>query len=295
MRGLLLAISAYGIWGCFPLFFSLLADVSAFEVLAHRIVWAYLFTGLVILGLGRRKQLAALIANRRALAWLSLSAALISINWLVFIWAVSAGRVLESSLGYFLTPLVSLFLGRLLLKESMNRWQVIAGLIAAVAVLFELVAIGRLPWVSLVLAGSFGLYGLVRKMQPVDSLNGLQVETMVVVPVALLYLAWLWSAGQMMFAQTLSDTVLLIAAGAVTAVPLLLFAAAARRLDLIVVGFIMYLNPTLQFLSAVFILDEAYPPQRLLTFVLIWIAMGFFLAGLWQTHRQSRRALARGA
>lgn len=292
MRGLLLAISAYGIWGCFPLFFSLLSNVSAFEVLAHRIVWAYLFTGLVILGLGRRKQLAALIANRRALAWLSLSAALISINWLVFIWAVSAGRVLESSLGYFITPLVSLFLGRLLLKESMNRWQVVAGFIALVAVLFELVAIGRLPWVSLVLASSFGLYGLVRKMQPVDSLNGLQVETMVVLPVALLYLAWLWSAGQMMFAQSLSDTVLLIAAGAVTAVPLLLFAAAARRLDLIVVGFIMYLNPTLQFLSAVFILDESYPPQRLLTFVLIWIAMGFFMAGLWQTHRRSRRALS---
>lgn len=292
MRGLLLAISAYGIWGCFPLFFTLLANVSAFEILAHRIVWAYVFTGLVILGMGRRKQLAALIANRRALAWLALSAALITINWLVFIWAVTAGRVLESSLGYFLTPLVSLFLGRLLLKESMNRLQVIAGSIAAVAVLFELVAIGRLPWVSLTLAGSFGLYGLVRKMQPVDSLNGLQVETMIVLPLALLYLAWLWSSGRMVFAQNLTDSTLLIAAGALTAVPLLLFAAAAQRLDLIVVGFIMYLNPTLQFLTAVFILDEAYPPQRLLTFVLIWIAMGFFLAGMWQAHRRSRPVIA---
>jgi len=292
MRGLLLAISAYGIWGCFPLFFTLLANVSAFEILAHRIVWAYVFTGLVILGMGRRKQLAALIANRRALAWLALSAALITINWLVFIWAVTAGRVLESSLGYFLTPLVSLFLGRLLLKESMNRLQVIAGSIAAVAVLFELVAIGRLPWVSLTLAGSFGLYGLVRKMQPVDSLNGLQVETMIVLPLALLYLAWLWSSRQMVFAQNLTDSTLLIAAGALTAVPLLLFAAAAQRLDLIVVGFIMYLNPTLQFLTAVFILDEAYPPQRLLTFVLIWIAMGFFLAGMWQAHRRSRPVIA---
>lgn len=292
MRGLLLAISAYGLWGCFPLFFSLLAGVSAFEVLAHRIVWAYVFTGLVILAMGRRKQLAALIANRRALAWLSLSAALISVNWLVFIWAVTAGRVLESSLGYFITPLVSLFLGRLLLKESMNRWQVVAGFIALIAVLFELVALGRLPWVSLVLAGSFGLYGLVRKMQPVDSLNGLQVETMVVVPLALLYLAWLWTAGQLTFAQSLHESLLLVAAGALTAVPLLLFAAAARRLDLIVVGFIMYLNPTLQFLSAVFILDEAYPPQRLLTFVLIWIAMALFMAGMWQTQRRARRAAA---
>jgi chloramphenicol-sensitive protein RarD len=289
MRGLLLAISAYGIWGCFPLFFSLLSGVSAFEVLAHRIVWAYFFTGLVILGLGRRKQLAALIANRRALAWLSLSAVLITINWLVFIWAVSAGRVLESSLGYFLTPLVSLFLGRLLLKESMNRLQVIAGLLATAAVLFELFALGRLPWVSLVLACSFGLYGLVRKMQPVDSLNGLQVETMVILPLALLYLVWLWTTGDMMFSRNIADTSLLITAGALTAVPLLLFAAAARRLDLIVVGFIMYLNPTLQFLSAVFILDEAYPPQRLLTFIVIWIAMGFFLAGMWQAHRRSRR------
>lgn len=292
MRGLLLAIGAYGLWGCFPLFFSLLADISAFEVLAHRIVWAYLFTGIVILGLGRRKQLAALIANRRALYWLSLSAVLISLNWLVFIWAVSAGRVLESSLGYFITPLVSLLFGRLLLKESMNRWQIIAGLIAAIAVLFELLAIGRLPWVSLVLACSFGLYGLVRKMQPVDSLNGLQVETMVVAPVALLYLFWLWSSGQFMFVQSWSNATLLILSGALTAVPLLLFAAAARQLDLIVVGFIMYLNPTLQFLSAVFILDEVYPLQRLLTFILIWVAMFFFMIGIWQTRRRSRRAIS---
>lgn len=293
MRGLVLAFSAYFLWGSFPLFFSLLSHVSPMEVLVQRIIWAFVATLLVILMLRRWSSYMALLHNRRAMGWLLLSGVLIGLNWLVFIWAVNVGRVLESSLGYFMTPLVSLLLGRLLLKESMNRYQAVAGVLAALAVLFELIALGRLPWVSLALAGSFGFYGLVRKQQPVDSLQGLNIEALVLLPVALVW--WLWQVdvgGNIQFGDDLSTSLLLAASGVVTAVPLLLFAAAARRLDLTVVGFIMYINPTLQFLSAVFILNEEYPPQRLITFAIIWVAMVIFMLGLWRSARQKRRLAA---
>lgn len=289
MRGLALAVGAYGIWGCFPLYFTLLEHVPAFEVLAQRIVWAYVITLVVILVLGRRRQLTALVTNRGALAWLAVSSALIAVNWFVFIWAVMDQRVLESSLGYFMTPLVSMLLGRVLLREAMNGFQLAAGILACIAVIFELIVLGRLPWVSLTLALSFGFYGLVRKQQPVDSLNGLQVETMLVLPFALAFIAWQWQAGKLMFGTDAVTTLLLVSAGLITAIPLLLFALATARLDLTVVGFIMYLNPSLQFLSAVFILEEAYPPQRLITFIIIWVAMVLFLAGLWQHRRQLQK------
>ncbi|MFC3851786.1 EamA family transporter RarD [Salinispirillum marinum] len=293
MRGLVLAFSAYFLWGSFPLFFSLLSHVSPMEVLVQRIIWAFVATLLVILIMRRWSSYMTLLHNRRAMGWLLLSGVLIGLNWLVFIWAVNVGRVLESSLGYFMTPLVSLLLGRVLLKESMNRFQAVAGALAAIAVLFELIALGRLPWVSLALAGSFGFYGLVRKQQPVDSLQGLNIEALVLLPVALVW--WLWQVdvgGVISFGGDLRTSLLLAASGVVTAVPLLLFAAAARRLDLTVVGFIMYINPTLQFLTAVFILNEEYPPQRLITFAIIWVAMVIFMLGLWRSARQKRRLAA---
>lgn len=293
MRGLVLAFSAYFLWGSFPLFFSLLSHVSPMEVLVQRIIWAFVATLLVILIMRRWSSYMTLLHNRRAMGWLLLSGVLIGLNWLVFIWAVNVGRVLESSLGYFMTPLVSLLLGRLLLKESMNRYQAVAGVLAALAVLFELIALGRLPWVSLALAGSFGFYGLVRKQQPVDSLQGLNIEALVLLPVALVW--WLWQVdvgGVILFGGDLRTSLLLAASGVVTAVPLLLFAAAARRLDLTVVGFIMYINPTMQFLTAVFILNEEYPPQRLITFAIIWVAMVIFMLGLWRSARQKRRLAA---
>ena len=291
MRGLVLAFSAYFVWGSFPLFFSLLNHVAPMEVLVQRIVWAFLATLVVIVLMRRRASYVALLQNRRAMAWLLLSGVLIGLNWLVFIWAVSVGRVLETSLGYFLTPLVSLMLGRILLKETMNRFQAVAGALAAVAVLFELVALGHLPWVSLLLAGSFGFYGLVRKQQPVDSLQGLNVEALVLLPVAAIWLLWQVSTGGVIqFGSDLRTTLLLVASGAVTAVPLLLFAAAARRLDLTVVGFIMYVNPTMQFLTAVFIFNEPYPPLRLVTFAIIWLAMLVFMIGLWHSAQQRRQA-----
>jgi len=257
MQGLLLALAAYTIWGCFPLFFNLLSQVASFEVLVHRIIWSFVATTIVILMLRRLGSLTTLLRDKRALGWLMLSSILIATNWLIFIWAVSQQRVLESSLGYFMTPLVSLFLGRIILKEIMHPLQAIAGGIAAVAVLLELIMLGNLPWVSLTLALSFGFYGLVRKQQPVDSLNGLTIETLLILPLALGWIMWQLQAGISMsfFSGNTLTISLMIMSGIVTAVPLLLFAAAAKRLDLSVVGFIMYLNPTLQFLIAVFIFN----------------------------------------
>ncbi|SFX01733.1 EamA family transporter RarD [Marinospirillum alkaliphilum] len=287
MQGLWLAVAAYVIWGCFPLFFSLLNSVAAGEVLAHRVIWSLLATLLIILLMKRRQQLWQLLQQPRALGWLAVTSLLIGSNWLIFIWSVGQQRVMEASLGYFMTPLVSLVLARILLKEKLHIWQALAGWLAAAAVLWELYSLGSLPWIPLSLALTFGFYGLVRKQQPVDGMLGLTVETLWMLPVAMMWLGWmLWAGQNLQFGESMQLSLLLMASGVVTATPLLLFAAAAQRLDLSVVGFIMYINPTMQFISAVLILNEDYPPQRLITFALIWAAMLLFMWGLWQARRQ---------
>lgn len=287
MKGFVQSLSAYAIWGCFPLFFSLLSHVPAAEVLSFRIVFACVFAGLILLWQGRIALVAGYLKNLNAMLWTLLAAWLISINWYVFIWAVANQRVLEASLGYFMTPLVSLFLGRVILKESVNRWQAMAGLVAFMAIAFELVALGGIPWVSLVLAFSFGLYGLVRKQQPLNSLVGLTLETLWMVPVAVVFLFVVYV--REMPSYDVGSLGLLIISGVVTAVPLLLFAASVRSLNLVVAGFLMYLNPLMQFVSAVWILNESMPVQRYVTFVLVWIAMGLFITGLYLKHKQSLR------
>lgn len=287
MKGFVQSLSAYAIWGCFPLFFSLLSHVPAAEVLSFRIVFACVFAGLILLWQGRIALVAGYLKNLNAMLWTLLAAWLISINWYVFIWAVANQRVLEASLGYFMTPLVSLFLGRVILKESVNRWQAMAGLVAFLAIAFELVALGGIPWVSLVLAFSFGLYGLVRKQQPLNSLVGLTLETLWMVPVAVVFLVVVYA--HEMPSYDVGSLSLLIISGVVTAVPLLLFAASVRSLNLVVAGFLMYLNPLMQFVSAVWILNESMPMQRYVTFVLVWIAMGLFITGLYLKHKQSLR------
>lgn len=286
MQGLGLALAAYMIWGCFPLFFSLLNSVSASEVLVHRVIWSLLATLLISLVFKRGRGLVTLLQQPVALAWLALSSLLVASNWLIFIWAVGQQRVMEASLGYFLTPLVSLVLARILLKEKLHFWQAAAGWLAAVAVVWELVSLGSLPWIPLSLALTFGFYGLVRKQHPVDALHGLTAETLWMLPLALIWLGWAFigdfSVG---FGSSWQTSLLLMASGLITAAPLLLFAAAAQRLDLSVVGFIMYINPTMQFISAVVILKEDFPPERLITFALIWAAMLLFMWGLWQSRR----------
>jgi chloramphenicol-sensitive protein RarD len=293
MQGLLLAVLAYAIWGVFPLFFSYLSHVSPVEVLAHRIIWSLVATLSLGLLLQRGRHLWAAVQDRQTLIWLGVSSLLISVNWLVYIWAVGQHRVLEASLGYFIMPVVSLLMGRLLLKESLHPLQAWAGVLALIAVLWELWSFGTLPWVGVVLAFAFAFYGLVRKLHPIDGLNGLTIETLWLLPLALAFVAWQVDspAITMGFGLDNSTTVLLICSGFLTALPLVLFAMATRRIDLSIVGFIMYINPTIQFLIGVFVLKETFPPERMITFVLVWIALLLFVAGLWQQQKRKQRTL----
>ncbi|MDT8310588.1 MAG: EamA family transporter RarD [Methylophaga sp.] len=288
MHGLLLAITAYAIWGGFPLFFHYLSHVSATEVLAHRIIWSLLATLLIGILLGRWRSLMRLVINKKQMAWLAVSSLLIAINWLIYIWAVSEQRVLEASLGYFITPVMSLLLARLILKERLHTLQAAAAVFAVLAIIWELISLGALPWVGLSLSIAFALYGLIRKIHPVDGLNGLTAECLWLLPFTLIWLGWQarFIPGALAFGGDQFTTWMLVSAGLITALPLVLFAMAAKLADLSVVGFFMYLNPTLQFLIGVFVLHEAYPPERLITFVLIWIGMLLFIAGMWQQRQQ---------
>jgi chloramphenicol-sensitive protein RarD len=281
------ALAAYVIWGCFPLFFHLLAGIDALEVLSYRVVFAFLLAFVLLVMMKQLGGFGRLLRNRTALLWSLLASVLISINWYAFIWAVSQQRVLESSLGYFITPLVSLLIGRLVLKEQINSWQWSAGLVAAMAILFELIAMGGIPWVSLALAFSFGSYGLVRKLQPIESLLGLGLETLWVLPIASLVIGNSLIDGS--DGHSLGQYSLLLASGLITAVPLLLFASSVRRINLVVAGFIMYINPMMQFVIAVWVLNEAVPMQRYVTFCLVWVAMALFIIGLMTKAKQLKR------
>lgn len=292
MQGLALAVLAYSIWGIFPLFFSYLNHVSPVEVLSHRIIWSLVATLSLGLILQRGRLLVKALQDKSTLIWLGVSSLLIAVNWLVYIWAVGNHRVLEASLGYFIMPVVSLLMGRLVLKESLHPLQAWAGVLAAVAVLWELWSFGALPWVGVVLAFAFAFYGLVRKVHPIDGLNGLTIETLWLLPLALGFVAWqsLTADPEMGFGLNTSTTLLLIFSGFLTALPLVLFAMATRRINLSIVGFIMYINPTIQFLIGVYVLDELFPPERLMTFILVWIALLFFVAGMWRQIRSKQNA-----
>lgn len=281
-KGLLLAITAYSIWGFFPLYFSYLNSISSFEVLAQRIIWSLVATLSIGLLLGYGNKLLAAFKNIKLIGWLGVSALLIAINWLVYIWAVGQHQVIEASLGYFISPVVSLILARIFFKDNLHPLQVWAGIIATIAILWEFISIGQLPWVSLVLAFAFALYGVVRKHCVIDGINGMTIETMWLLPLALLWIDWQSSSASasLSFGTDNTLTLLLIGVGFVSALPLVLFAMATRRIDLSVVGFIMYINPIMQFLIGIFVLKEPYPPERLITFALIWLALLLFTIGL---------------
>jgi chloramphenicol-sensitive protein RarD len=287
-KGLILAIVAYSIWGFFPLYFNLLNSISSVEVLAQRIIWSLVCTLSISILLGYWGKLRTALKDRQLRSWLALSALLISINWLVYIWAVAHHRVIESSLGYFITPVVSLILARLFFKESLHPLQIWAGIVACLAIIWELFSIGQLPWVSLVLAFAFALYGVVRKHCAIDSINGMTIETIWLLPFALAWIGWqlITQPQSLDFGSSQTLTLLLIGVGFLSALPLILFAMATRRADLSVVGFIMYINPTMQFLIGMFVLKEPYPPERMITFILIWFALILFSIGIWQLRKK---------
>lgn len=283
-KGLLLAISAYTIWGFFPLYFHYLNAVSPTEILVHRIIWSFIATLSLGLALGLRNKLVSAFKDKTLLAWLGLSALLISINWLVYIWAVGNHRVLESSLGYFMTPVVSLILAKIFFKEAIHPLQWWAGAIASIAIAWEVFTFGALPWVSIILAFAFAFYGVVRKHCKVDGINGMTIETLWLIMPAFIWIGWqlINSSSPMAFGHLPIETLLLIGVGFVSALPLTLFAMATQRIDLSVVGFIMYINPIMQFLIGIFVLEESFQTERIITFILIWFALVLFSIGLFR-------------
>ncbi|MEZ5094127.1 EamA family transporter RarD [Nocardioides sp.] len=292
-RGLLFGVAAYTMWGAFPLYWPLLKPAGAMEILAHRVLWSAVVMGLLVVALRRRAAFAAILRDRRRLLILSGAAAVISVNWLTYIWAVNHDRVVESSLGYFINPLVSVLMGIVVLGERLRREQWVAVAVAVVAVGVLTIDYGQVPWVALVLACSFGTYGLAKKVAGVGAVESLSFETVVIAPVAAAYLGWLISHGDSTFAgEGVGHALLLASTGLVTAIPLICFGAAATRIPLVTLGLLQYLAPVFQFALGVWWFHEAMPVGRWLGFVLVWLALALFTVEAWRHRRRQLRLVA---
>ena len=278
-KGLLFGFAAYGLWGFMPLYIRLLDEAGPIEVLAHRVAWSVVVVALILAVVRRWSYLGEMLHRPKTIAWLAFAATLLAINWGAFIYAVDAERVVEVALGYFITPLVSVFLGVTVLRERLRPWQWVALAIGFVAVAVLTVDYGHLPYVALTLAASFGGYGLVKKRVGAPAAEGMLVESGVLALPALAYLFWLSGDGNPdtgQFGTSVGITLLLIAAGLVTAVPLMFFAGAANRLPLTLLGILQYIAPIVQLGVGVLIFNEPMPPARLAGFALVWLALIVF-------------------
>lgn len=285
--GVLAGIAAYGLWGVFPLVFHQLRDVLPAEVLVHRVLWSFVVVA-GVLGLRRQTGWWAVLRQRSAVrSRLVAAAAFITVNWLVYVWAVSEEHVVEAALGYYVNPLITVALGVVVLRERLTRMQVVALGCAAVAVAVLTVAYGRVPWIALVLACSFAGYGYLKKAVDVPATTSLAVETAVLLPFALAGLVVVQVTGDAAFLHgSLGRDLLLVGLGVITAVPLVLFGTAARRIPLTLLGLLQYLTPTFQLLCGVVVLGEDLPPERLAGFVLVWVALALLGADAVRTSRR---------
>jgi chloramphenicol-sensitive protein RarD len=288
--GILYGIAAYGSWGVFPLYFEQVGFVSPLEILAHRIIWSFLILAVMVAVLGRWKELLRELQSPKLLGMLGLSTLLIAANWLVFIYAVTNGHVLQASLGYFVNPLLNVLLGFLVFRERLRPLQTLSIVLALAGVLVLAIFVGDVPWIAASLAVTFSLYGLMRKIMPVDGLVSLTVETLVLTPVALFYLTYLSTAGRLA-PGGLHTLGLLVLSGPVTTLPLLFFGAAARRLRLSTMGVLQYLSPTLQFMLAVLVFRERFYAAHIATFACIWTGIVIYTVDSLRAARQARLAL----
>ena len=289
--GIVYAALAFVWWGLFPLYFRLVTTVGAAEVLAHRVVWCLVFLAVLLSWRRQWGWLAQVLPRPKVLAAFAASALLIGANWLTYIWAVLHGHVLESSLGYFITPLVNVLLGMSLLHERLRRTQWVALAIAALGVLWLTVQAGRPPWIALALAITFGAYGLMRKIAALGALEGLTLETLLLAPLALLVLGIGIRDGSASFpAPDLLTNLWMIALGPITAVPLLLFAAGARRLSMATLGIVQYIGPSIQFALGVTVFHEPFSATRLLGFGCIWLALVIYSLDGWRIARSTTAA-----
>ncbi|NVD96812.1 EamA family transporter RarD [Massilia sp. BJB1822] len=287
--GILYAVLAFLCWGLFPLYFHALGAMPAMEILAHRMLWSLVFLLIVLLLRRQWSWLGAVLRQPKVLASFIASSLLLSANWFVYIWAVNNGHVIDASLGYFINPLFNVLLGLLVLKEKLRRGQWLAIGVAASGVLWLTWQAGQLPWIALLLGISFGGYGLLRKTAALAALEGLSFETLLLFPLAAGYVVWLTLHGANTFLNTDSSAMrwLLAAAGPITAIPLLLFAAGARRIPLSVLGMLQYISPTMQMLLGMFVFHEAFSSERLAGFIVIWSALALYMAEGWWASRRA--------
>ncbi|MBN8210671.1 EamA family transporter RarD [Bacillus sp. NTK071] len=279
--GIISGAGAYFLWGILPLYWKLVADVPSEEVLAHRIIWSFVFMIAILLVLGKlssfQKELISILSQPKKLTAIAFASLFITINWYAFIWAVNHDHVIQTSLGYYINPLISVLLGILFLKERLSFWQMISFALATIGVLNLVFRFGEIPWVSLVLALSFSIYGLLKKTARLGALTGLTIETLFITPFALIYLISVRdSVGDALYVENTTILALLLGAGIVTAVPLLLFATGANRISLSMIGFLQYIAPTLMLIQGVFLYDETFTSAHFISFVLIWAALLIF-------------------
>ena len=293
--GILAAVGAFGIWAIFPIYFNLFGPgVSPWELLLHRVLWAMVFLlGYVIIA-RRLDRIRALMQRPRILWALAASALVLAANWATFIWAVTNGEILQSSLGYYINPLLNVFLGYCFLGERLQPLQRLAVALAAAGVLISLIGYGEVPWLSLMMAGFFGTYGLIRKQVEVDSVTGLLTETLLMTPVALVWLLVMMARGESVFLRAgLSIDLMLTGSGLLTILPLLLFVVAAKRLKLATVGLFQYIAPTGHFLTGVLLYHEPFTAADAVTFGCIWTGLALYTADMWWRHRRSMGVVPR--
>ena len=276
-KGVLFALAAYILWGFFPLYFKAIQQVSALQILAHRIAWGFVFTLAVVLVLRQWKEFRASVFNRRTFLIYAGASVVLGINWFTYVWAVITNHVVESSLGYFINPIVSVLLGVIFLRERLRTFQWVAIAMVTAGVVYLTITFGQLPWISLLLAVTFGFYGLLKKIAPLGALHGITLETAVLTIPSLVYLLIVNANGTGTFGHStpLLDF-LLVLSGPVTAIPLLLFATGARRIPLTTIGLLQYIAPTLQFLLGVLVFHEPFDQSRLIGFMIFWLALVFF-------------------
>ena len=285
-KGIWYGIAAYAMWGFFPIYWKLLREVPALQVIGHRIAWSFGLLLIYILLTKQWSNFRSVAFNRKTLGIYAIAGALLSVNWLIYVWGVNAGFIVETSLGYFINPLLSVLFGVIFLREKLRPLQWLPVIIAAIGVTYLTVTYGRLPWIALSLAVSFGLYGLVKKLSPLGSVFGLTLETGIVFPIALIYLIVVQVNGTGGFlhdGQTVD--LLLIGAGIVTTIPLLMFASAAKEIPLNMIGVLQYFAPTIQFLIGVFLYKEPFDTTRFIGFGIVWLALIIFWVENIMAHR----------
>ncbi len=292
-KGIWYAIAAYGLWGLFPLYWKLLHHIPAIQLIGHRIVWSFLSLFAVLLLLRQIRKFHESVFSFTTIRIYFLAAILVGINWLVYVWAVNSGHIVETSLGYFINPLLSVLIGVLFFRERLRLWQWIPIGIAAIGVIYLTIAQGSLPWIALTLAFSFAVYGAVKKIAPLGSLHGLTLETVILLIPAVAYLLFSEHAGNGAFLhQSLGINLLLLGTGLVTTIPLLMFASAAKRIPLSFIGILQYIAPTIQFLIGILVYHEIFTIKQFIGFCCVWIALAIFGLNSFSAYRARSVAAA---